>query len=420
MDLNEARKVVWIGSNRRPLGELLDIGYLNQERLTWAVEHVKNPTVQQAAAVLLDWLNKSADSGKPREKATSSLGQETLPGLELKLTLEKAREVPWPFSPYKGESMGPLVESRKLSLKDLSYAIDNAWDSKVREAAIALTAVRLRQIVREPLPPKGHLKVYSRGRSFSERRQLQIAMIEGLIYGFFLGIGAAAIYYFQFIQEHKTAEEIFGGITISPGWILAIVLALGIIVGIPVILLAAVEWGMKKLDGQVDRYRKGQEGETKAADIMAGVMNGEWSLFRNLEIPGWGGDVDAVLVGPTGMWAMEIKNISGRYRNTGDRWDRLSGDKWAEWKKNPSRQARKNAARLGAFLKADGITQWVNPVVIWTDPDAPLEVENPSVAVWKLERLEDELGNMQEGKRMAENERGRILEKLRKVIESRK
>jgi hypothetical protein len=54
MDLNEARKVVWIGSNRRPLGELLDIGYLNKERLEWAVAHVNNPKVQQAAAVLLE------------------------------------------------------------------------------------------------------------------------------------------------------------------------------------------------------------------------------------------------------------------------------------------------------------------------------------------------------------------------------
>jgi hypothetical protein len=420
MDLNEARKVVWIGSNRKPLGELLDIGYLNKERLAWAVEHVKNSTVQQAAGVLLDSLNRSAGAVSTGKNAAAPSGQVTLPGLELKLTFEKAREVLWPFSPYKGEPMGPLVESRKLTLQNLSYAIDHAWEPKVREAAIGLMAVRLQQIALEPGPSKGHLKVISRGRSFSERRQLQIVMIEGLIYGFIIGIGIAYIYYNEFTQEHKTAQEVFGGFTVSPSWIIAIVLAMGIVIGIPWMLGMAVEWAIKKLEDQVDRYRKGQEGETKVTEVMTGVLNGDWSLFRNVEVPGWLGDVDSILVGPNGVWALEIKTVSGQYRNAGDRWECLSGKRWREWKKNPSKQARKNAARLGAFLKADGITQWVNPAVVWANPESPLEVENPSVAVWKSDRLEDELGNIQEGKPIPDADRMKICEKLTKLVNRQK
>ncbi len=38
MGLEQARKVMWLRSNCRPLGELLDEGYLNQSRLEWAAE----------------------------------------------------------------------------------------------------------------------------------------------------------------------------------------------------------------------------------------------------------------------------------------------------------------------------------------------------------------------------------------------
>jgi len=36
MDLKDARKVLWLKRNPRPLGELLDEGYLTKDRLEWA------------------------------------------------------------------------------------------------------------------------------------------------------------------------------------------------------------------------------------------------------------------------------------------------------------------------------------------------------------------------------------------------
>lgn len=89
-------------------------------------------------------------------------------------------------------------------------------------------------------------------------------------------------------------------------------------------------------------------------------------------------------------------------------------------KKNPGQQARKNAGHLGGFLSADGIKVWVNPVVVWANPESPLEVENPSVAVWKLDRLEDELGNIQESKPIPDADRQKICEKLTKLINRQK
>jgi hypothetical protein len=420
MDLTEARKVVWIGSNRRPLGELLDIGYLNRERLTWAVEHVNNPRVHQAAAVLLDWLTQSAQRSNTRKKAAEEAGQKTLPGLELKISIEKAREVLWPFSPHKGEPMGPLVENRILSLKDLGFAIENARESKVKAAAITLSAIRLDQIVKEPESPKGHLKIVLKGRTYSEWKQIQLSLIEGLIYGIALGIAISFVYYNLFLQEHHPTSLTFGEIVSTPMGTITLILAFCIVIGIPLAILLGVGWSTKKLDEKVEDFRKGQEGENRVSEVMNSTLNGEWTLFRDVILPGRGGDLDSVLVGPAGVWVGEIKTYSGIFRNVGEEWECLVGKRWKTIKKNPSKQARKNAARLGGFLEADHIKTWVKPAVVWANPESSLEVENPLVAVWKMDRLEDELGNIQEGSKIAENDRKRICEKLTRLIERQK
>ena len=38
MNLEEARAVLWLRNNHRPLGELLDEGYLNEDRLAQVAE----------------------------------------------------------------------------------------------------------------------------------------------------------------------------------------------------------------------------------------------------------------------------------------------------------------------------------------------------------------------------------------------
>ncbi|HVO43623.1 MAG TPA: hypothetical protein VMT34_13410, partial [Aggregatilineales bacterium] len=140
MTLDEARKVLWLQNNHRPLGELLDKGYLTQRRLEWAAEKAHDPTLRQASKVLLDAQQQGRSSPTHSSDATTPdtpLGA----ALPVRITLEQARATEWPFKPYKGESMGPLVETRQLSLRDLAYAIENAWEERIRQAAIVLMLV---------------------------------------------------------------------------------------------------------------------------------------------------------------------------------------------------------------------------------------------------------------------------------------
>lgn len=123
-------------------------------------------------------------------------------------------------------------------------------------------------------------------------------------------------------------------------------------------------------------------------------------------------------VEPSGVWVLEIKNFSGEYRNIGEQWEYRVGNRWKLHKKSPSRQAQNNAARLGNFLKADGIQQWVTAAVVWANQESPLTVENPTVAVWPLEHLPDELGNVWQDEKVTIAIRTRIVEKLTKLCQS--
>jgi hypothetical protein len=172
----------------------------------------------------------------------------------------------------------------------------------------------------------------------------------------------------------------------------------------------------KRLDKQIELFRLGEEGEERTVQMVIQALDGNWSLFRNVSLPGRNkGDLDIVLVGPPGVWVLEVKNLHGDYRNIGETWEYRQGGKWKTASANPSRQAKENASRLGDFLKADHLKIWVNPAVVWANEESPLFVENPSAAVWMINRLPDELGNIWESEKLSKDDRNKIAEKLTKL-----
>jgi len=257
MDLNEARRVLWIRPNRKPLGELLDEGLLSKGQLEWAAAHAFNPKLQEAAKVLLPLFEKSNSTAQIENKRVRL----DVPRLNIPITVDQARITVWPLPPYKGEPMGMLFQEKKLSLKDLGYAIENAWDQKVRNAALVLSAIRMEQIVQEPPPPKGHISVLSKGKSFSARRILQITQVRGLVLGFILGI--ASLWFFNVLfGRHQTQSSLtIGEILASPTGVIGLIIGLAIIIGAMIFILFAVDRTVKELDDLAVLFRKGAEGE---------------------------------------------------------------------------------------------------------------------------------------------------------------
>jgi hypothetical protein len=418
MSLEEARSVLWFRSYNRPIGELLDEGRINQDRLEWAAQNAYDPRIKQASIVILNWM-KQARLTLQEEKPPTPQHQATqVPAVQVGMTVEQARRTLWPFGGFKGQPMGTLVDSRQLTLKDLAYAVENAWDEQVRRAAILMMAVRLNQAVKEPAPSAGPLRILSGGRSFAERRQLFLSLIQGSI------LGAVCMLLLVFMVQSIAASltsrpsKSLTEILATPVNVVFLLVFIALVVGILWSIGRLLDWTMNRLDKQIDNYRKGQEGEEQVVEAMRQSLDGNWTLFRNVNLPGRNkADIDGVLVGPSGVWALEVKMFSGEYRNIGEHWECRAGNKWIMLRKSPSRQVQDSAVRLANFFKADGIKQWVTPAVVWANRANPLTVENPSVAVWRIDQLPEELGNIWQGRTVPELDRARIITKLTTLCE---
>jgi hypothetical protein len=412
MILEEARKVLWLKSNPRPIGELLDEGYLDKERLEWAAEWAYNYKLKEAAKVLLD-AGLPANNSKVSSEITSKAA------IEIPMSMDQARATLWPMPPYKGQAMGGLVDSKQLSLKDLGYAAENAWDEKVRQAAIALSLVRLEQAVKEPVPSAGFVEVISGGRSFSERRQIFVTFLDGLVTGLLLALFILLIVWLVIdLRVPNSSDVSFTEAISSPMGVLAIGVVVGLMAFFLWVLNLVLNTLARRFDKLIDEHRLGQEGEEVVTDLIIQALDGDWKLFRNLSLPGPNkGDLDLVLVGPPGVWTLEVKNYRGEYRNTGDKWQYKRGNEWRNASVNPSQQAHKNAARLGNFLKADHLNVFVNGAVVWANQESPLEIENPFIAIWLYNRLPDELGNIWQGEKLSAMDRTKINEKLTRLCE---
>jgi hypothetical protein len=416
MTVEEARKVPWLRSRPKPLGELLNEGYLDRPRLEWAAKKAYDPRLKEAAQVILDWQSRGAGNPASGAKSQGRTPQaKTL--VRVGIGLEEARSTAWPFGALRDQAMGTLSDTRQLSLKDLGYAADNAQDDRVRRAAIALMLVRLDQELEEPPQPAGIPRVVAAVRSYAERRQLSLAFLEGSICGAGLAMALAYFVYWLIRERPSTGPRLtLAEVLASPESTVAFFVVLFGLASVLVLSHFGIDRIFKRLDQQIEAYRKGEEGEERVVEKARQALDGGWTVFRNVILPGRRrADLDIVLVGPSGVWAVEVKTLGGEYRNIGEAWQYRATSRWRRMTKSPSRQARDGAIALKQFLRADGITTYVPAVVAWADEGGHISIEDPTVPVWTPDRLEDELGNLWNGHSLTPLDQERIVEKLTRV-----
>jgi hypothetical protein len=66
-------------------------------------------------------------------------------------------------------------------------------------------------------------------------------------------------------------------------------------------------------------WTKGVEGEQKAAAFIEPLLDAGFVALFNRKIPGSQGDIDAIVIGPTGVFTIETKNWKGRVEVRNDR-----------------------------------------------------------------------------------------------------
>jgi hypothetical protein len=145
----------------------------------------------------------------------------------------------------------------------------------------------------------------------------------------------------------------------------------------------------------------GLEGEEMVSNALK-ELDDSYILLNGLVVPPNRGDTDNIIVGPNGFFVVESKNYGGRISCNGDEWKkvRVWGDKVYNLEiGSPSNQVKRNAKVLKDFILAHqreifaGVAPhvWIHGVLVFTNPDAEVELQNPTIAVVELDELCDHI-----------------------------
>ena len=140
--------------------------------------------------------------------------------------------------------------------------------------------------------------------------------------------------------------------------------------------------------------RIGLKGEDALRDHLREILTDEHTVLYN--VPVEKGDIDCIIIGPEGLYAIEAKNHKGVITYADSSWRQVkrgrNGSFYTGSLKNPSYQLVSNIKWLKGYLARCNIKTWINGLIVFTNPDAILSVDNLNmVRAIRLEELKTEM-----------------------------
>ena len=123
--------------------------------------------------------------------------------------------------------------------------------------------------------------------------------------------------------------------------------------------------------------KAGVDGENKALKMLLSGLPNTYTCINNAVI--WyesrHNELDLIVVGPTGIFIVEVKNTAGEVRGSYQS-KVLQQEKKNETKemRNPMKQVATHADILYRYLKANGVRAWVQGVVLFVNPKCYPEI----------------------------------------------
>lgn len=185
----------------------------------------------------------------------------------------------------------------------------------------------------------------------------------------------------EYLEEQKKSNKKTAIIFLIIGLVTLVFYGLGVI-----FIAISIYFFIKS--GQ---YKKGKKGETLIKETLE-ELNNEYYLVNDVTLPESYGNIDHVLLGPNGIFVIESKNYSGKIICNSDEWHRHYEDAWKSPRDydigSPSKQVKRNAVKLKQFIqKTLKKSIWVEGLVVFTNPNAELELNNPTAPILKVEEL---------------------------------
>ncbi|OEC84383.1 MULTISPECIES: nuclease-related domain-containing protein [Methanobacterium] len=112
-------------------------------------------------------------------------------------------------------------------------------------------------------------------------------------------------------------------------------------------------------------WNKGIKGEFIVAEYLNQLPE-DYFVFNDVKFPGSYGNLDHVVVGPTGIYVIETKNYEGFFLVKGNEFFYKNGNRVKKAMGQPGKQVMSNSMSLRKFLEDNGMDMggvWINSIV---------------------------------------------------------
>jgi hypothetical protein len=125
-----------------------------------------------------------------------------------------------------------------------------------------------------------------------------------------------------------------------------------------------------------------------------------YTLIRNITLGQSGIMIPIILLGPAGIFVIQISYLRGRYQAKGGSWNVESGDGYRPAPVNLIQRTQRMARALKAFIERQGVTVPVNiePVLIAGNPGLHIESERPAIRVMMIDGVKSFVSGLATGR----------------------
>jgi hypothetical protein len=269
--------------------------------------------------------------------------------------------------------MGQMFDQGTLTRADLEWAINRAYRSNVKRAAQRL----LHELDQPTAPPNSPAlvppteqprhgaRVVIAGEYLEEQETLH-----GWLLAYYIGLGVGGVF--------VTIATLFQWLRSQNVWItaLAIIATIGAWIWLIVLIRRQIR--------RVRTFRSGRKGEDQVVEQLRQALDHRWTIYRNLQLPDRKDDLDLVLVGPGGVWTVQVKAFTMPLRFQAGAWEYQRGQRWlrCDPRHDPAPQVTRQATMLHDFLAKNGITRWVETAIALAESVSEKNVAASPIPVW--------------------------------------
>lgn len=216
------------------------------------------------------------------------------------------------------------------------------------------------------------------------------------------------------ITENKKSNNSNSIIIVTSFMIIIIGLATGAIILLSIGIMALIYGFINNNNDNINTYKQGQEGEEILKQKLHSLLSDDYIAYFGYPLNS-GKDIDCVLLGPSGLYIIEVKHHNGDIFYTDSGWKQIKkGQKGTIYYgslKNPGGQVLFALRELKSYLENKGIKIFIHGVIIFTHPLAVLSIERDTkpLIICKVSEIENLLKN--EKNKIIPQEKVKLIEK---------